>query len=414
MIRKCCIIGMILSVSLFASNILQAATIVSTSCSQQHVQAAIDRAVTGDTVNVPPGNCTWTIAINIPDTKRIKLQGAGKYATVIAVDISSGWAISANYSGARITGFGFNMINGADAINIRGTNWRVDNCKFNNPSTIESRVGIFANGGSLNDILYGLVDHCEFFNSKVLVMGNLALLAHKIWARGLELGSEKATYVEDNTFTFTKSGNCMDANVGGAYVFRYNTVIDSSLEAHSVQGNHRATRKWEIYGNIFSQVNRGMWVPMFLRGGTGVVFNNTLTGAWGAPGIALDNVRSCETRDTSGMCNGSSPWDGNQVGGYPCRDQIGRSTDAYLWTVGSPYPPQALEPAYAWNNKHGANDVIFFQAGCAASALHIQPGRDYYNNMIKPDYHPYTYPHPLTTEWHSALRAPSNFRMLAN
>ncbi len=94
----------------------------------------------------------------------------------------------------------------------------------------------------------------------------------------------------------------------------YNMLNDIYVEAHSVQGNNRAARSWEIYNNTFNQVSKAMWVPMFLRGGTGVVFNNTITGTWNTAGIALDNVRDCETREVSGRCDGSSPWDGNQAG----------------------------------------------------------------------------------------------------
>jgi hypothetical protein len=180
-------------------------------------------------------------------------------------------------------------------------------------------------------------------------------------------------------------------------VFRYNTVNDALVEAHSLQGNHRATRKWEIYNNTFNQVKQAMWVPMFIRGGTGVIFNNVVTGTWTNPNIAIDNVRSCESRSVSGICNGSSSWDGNESdqAGYPCRDQIGRSTDQWLWTSSNPYPPQALDPAYAWNNKHGSEDVVFYHHNCDTNKSHIKVGRDIFTGIQKPGYTPYTYPHPL-------------------
>ena len=213
--------------------------------------------------------------------------------------------------------------------------------------------------------------------------------------------------MENCTFNgVANSVNAIDANYGGRFVFRYNTLNDIYVEAHSVQGNNRAARSWEIYNNTFNQVSKAMWVPMFLRGGTGVVFNNTVTGTWNTAGIALDNVRDCETREVSGRCDGSSPWDGNQAGqsGYPCRDQIGRSTDSFLWTTSTPYPPQALDPAYAWNNKLGTSDVLFFHHNNCAN--HIQSGRDYYNNTVKPGYAPYTYPHPLVQGGFSSTVAP--------
>jgi hypothetical protein len=375
----------------------QSTTITAASGSQSHVQAAITSAKSGDTVTLPAGAFAWSSAVSIPDTKKITLQGAGASSTIITVNLTSGYALNAGFSKSRIAGIGFYLPDSAHAINVRGSGWRVDHCRFNNPSTTVTKYGVYANGSSSNWVLDGLVDNCEFFNSKVLAVADLSLLAHGVWAQPLGLGTASAVYVEDCTFTFTKSGNCMDANYGGAYVFRYNTVNDSLVEAHSLQGTHRATRKWEIYNNTFNQVNRAMWVPMFIRGGTGVIFDNVVTGKWSNPNIAVDNVRSCAEKGEAGLCNGSSSWDGNESGqaGYPCRDQIGRSTDQWLWTSSKPYPPQALDPAYVWNNKHGDNDVIIIQHSCETSAFHIQPNRDYYNNVKKPGYTPYTYPHPL-------------------
>ena len=92
--------------------------------------------------------------------------------------------------------------------------------------------------------------------------------------------------------------------------------------------------------------------------------------------------------------------------GYPCRDQIGRSTDEFLWTDATPYPPQAHEPAYAWNNKHGENDVTFALHNCALGRSHLKSGRDYFNNVQKPGYIPYKYPHPLRKPF-----APQNLRI---
>jgi hypothetical protein len=283
-------------------------------------------------------------------------------------------------------------------IQVDGDGWRIDNCKIYRESTFEE--GVYVRGDRADKNPTGLVDHCVFHNARVGVVGWAGLMAHTIWAQPLNLGSGNAVYVENNTFVLTVFGNAMDANYGGRYVFRYNTVTDAYIEAHSVQGLNRAVRSWEIYNNTFNQISRGMWVPMMLRGGTGVVFNNTVTGTWTLPKISLDNVRSCpDGRDFGtdpGWCTGSSRWDGNKASGYSCRDQIGRSTDQWLWTTASPYPPQQLEPAYAWNNKFGTNDVTFYQHSCALSIADIQPGRDYFDNTVKPGYVPYTYPHPLT------------------
>ena len=392
-----------MSLSLCATG--NAATIMASSCSEANVQAAINSAGSGDIVNVPTGTCTWTTLVTVPQNKRIMLRGAGIDSTVITMN-PAGTAINLTSSGSRLTGFTFSD----GKVIVDGDNWRIDNCKFYSETTFKE--GILVSGQRESAHPTGVIDHCIFFNTRVNIYGWAGYTANALWAQPLNLGSgNNAVYVEDCTFTATVFSNAIDANSGGRYVFRYNSVTDSYVEAHSVQGTNRATQKWEIYNNTFRQVSKTMWVPMMIRGGTGVIFNNILTGNWTLPAIALDNVRSCESRTTSGMCDGSSLWDGNQINGYPCRDQIGRSSDQYLWTTGTPYPPQIHEPAYAWNNKHGAYDVIFYQHNCASSVAHIQPGRDYFNNVQKPGYSPYIYPHPLVNSWSSVITTPRNFRI---
>ena len=383
----------LLFVGLAVSAGAEAATVNAVNCSQSAVQAAVDWAVSGDTVSVPAGSCTWRTAVSIPSAKKITLKGNGVGSTVISMS-PVGEVIVAAQSGSRITGFTFQ----GGTVKVDGDGWRVDSCRFYNATAFQDGVLAFGEREARHPT--GLVDHCSFYNSRVLVFGWGGLMAHSLWAQPLGLGGVSGVvYVEDCTFVGTVHSNAIDANYGGRYVFRYNTVTDTYVEAHSVQEDNRAARKWEIYNNRFIQSNREMWVPMFLRGGTGVVFNNTITGTWNTAGIALDNVRDCETRDVSRRCDGSSPWDGNQAGqsGYPCRDQIGRSQDAFLWTVSAPYPPQALDAAYAWNNKHGSGDVLFFLHNNCAN--HIQSGRDFHNNTAKPGYSPYTYPHPLAQGW---------------
>jgi len=393
-----------LAVTLLITPVSQAATVRAASCSQADVAKAVFSAGTGDLVIVPAGSCTWTQTVSI--STRITLQGAGTDLTTITGSPAGMMAIDGGQSGSRIMGFTFNK----SYITVDGDGWRVDHCKFVGD-------GIYVVGQREAQHPSGVIDHCTLIDGRILVIGWAGLMAHALWAQPLDLGGVAGVvYVEDCSFTGINMPNAMDTNYGGRYVFRYNKLTDAYVEAHSLQGNHRASRRWEIYNNTFNQVNNPMWVPMFLRGGTGVVFNNVLTGSWTRPGIALDNVRSCDSRAGSGKCDGSSPWDGNQPGGngYPCRDQIGRSMDSRLWTLFSPYPPQASDPAFAWNNKHGANDVVFFQHdNCPQSPAHIQPGRDYYSNTQKQGYKPAAYPHPLVQGWSpERVAAPENLHVV--
>jgi hypothetical protein len=86
-----------------------AAVINAASCSQSAVQAAVNSAVNGDIVRVPPGNCTWTSTVTIAG-KGIALQGAGIGQTNITDQGSGGAALDISASASNfvsVSGFTF-------------------------------------------------------------------------------------------------------------------------------------------------------------------------------------------------------------------------------------------------------------------------------------------------------------------
>ena len=346
------------------------------SCSRDYVQSAIDSAENGDIVLVPAGICNWSNTITIPSNKKITLSGASMNSTIINTA-----NIALTRSGSRLTNFNLN----GGYISVDGSiGWRIDHCILN-------QTGITSRSSVREVHSEGLVDNCIFYNARVVSSGAAAMLyegpsQHYLWAQPFDLGSGRGVvYLEDNVFTRTGHGNVIDGNYGGRYVFRYNVVNDATTEAHSVQGTNRAHIKWEIYENKINQVSRSMWAPMFQRGGTGVIFNNEITGRWSSgPRIIFDNIRSYAERGEGGFCDGISLWDGNlDETGWPCRDQIGTSNDLWLWTDENPYPRQELKPAYLWNNTHGINPVFVTVHNCpegAGSCLHIKSNRDYYED----------------------------------
>ncbi|HOB32667.1 MAG TPA: hypothetical protein PKH32_07300, partial [Verrucomicrobiota bacterium] len=133
------------------------------------------------------------------------------------------------------------------------------------------------------------------------------------------LGSIETVVVEDSTFDVNYMGNQIDANYGGHFVFRYNYVTNSQVQAHAVQGNNRGSRKWEVYGNTFVGNNSSWaWTPMFLRAGTGVIWSNRIVGHYTQPRIVFDVRRGAEgPKGAGGKADGSSQWDGNTTNGIP-------------------------------------------------------------------------------------------------
>lgn len=380
--------------------------LIAADASYTEVAACVSAATTGDTITVPAGTETWGSALVI--NKSIILKGNGIGSTVITQ--SSGKNIITISGAVAPTIRDFTFIGaGSIMISITSTSggWRITNNKFQYSADFGTyAVFVFREGG--------LVDGNEFLNGRVQVNSGYYDSGWASWLSPLDLGGADATYVENNTFIGTSTVNyagisAIDASTGGRTVFRYNDVRDMHIEQHSVQGDaNRAARKWEVYNNAFvvsgDRLMSGYLISF--RGGTGVIFNNTLTAAtsWPVIGsvIGLSNVRSYEPRGVYALqCDGSSPWDGNEEGkyGYPCRDQIGRSTDSGSWVASDdPIPSQALDPAYMWNNtRNGATITSISVPIGTQKDYHILKDRDFYvsASTAKPDYAVYTCPHPL-------------------
>lgn len=191
----------------------------------------MDSAESGDVIKIPQGNNTWEHTLRIPDDKKITLSGSGTEVTIISSDTSEPVSlINMGISGSRITNIGFRLGNdNGSGITLRGVGWRIDHCRFDNYIS-EIIEGVNArgepdDGGSP----VGLVDHCEFNDTRVIVNGDASLMANGIWAEPLGLGTNNAVFVEDCIFNFENFGNAIDANYGGRYVFRNNIVNDSLI-----------------------------------------------------------------------------------------------------------------------------------------------------------------------------------------
>ncbi|MCO6434648.1 hypothetical protein [Nitrosomonas nitrosa] len=392
------------------------------SCSQSDVQRAIDSARDGDLVLVPAGTCTWTAGITFSNT-RVTVQGAGVDQTTIIDATGSEYDevpfIIAGLEGKsfRITGFTFS--GGGDTygiIKILGNckNWRIDNCRFHSQQARAIVVGWYS-------WTYGLIDHCTFTGESTFSCVLVHADDSTDWARPLSLGSEKAVYVEDCTFDFkivNEWNVAIDASFGGRYVFRHNKLTNITVATHDICNNPgRSVHSYEIYENSFILDGQSAYRGMNLRGGTGVIYNNTFTmvnGGYLQNPIMVANYRSCRkivddqcARHGWDTCDGDSKFDGNlDSTGYPCLDQIGRTSDINGDGI------QDLAPLYEWNNTLNGADTdltihTFENCDNSSVAKHIKENRDYYNDTRKPGYSHYVYPHPLTT----APPRPKNLRI---
>jgi hypothetical protein len=291
----------------------KAAMIQARSPSAADVQAAANVAVSGDTVVVPAGTASWSSTVSI-SSKNITVQGAGVGQTIINASTT---AFDLGRTSSRVTGFTVVRSGSGEIIRCWGRGWRIDHCRFES-SIFRDAVLVRGNSDGLSpgEHPQGLIDNCTSLNCRVLVYGDMDFAPNRsvsrLWTTPSTVGGADAVFVEDCGFEFTEFGNAMDSNFAAKYVFRFNTLTNVYVEAHSVQGNHRASRSWEIYGNQFVATTSSSrtWTPMFLRGGTGVIFNNSFIGSWSSPSVTFDVVRGFSAVGP-GLADGGCLWDGN-------------------------------------------------------------------------------------------------------
>jgi hypothetical protein len=391
------------------------ATITATNASLSAVQAAVNSAAAGDTVNVPAGGAIWAGALRI--SKGINLIGAGTNATFITNGVSGAYLINAtltNGTAFRISGFYFdhNWSSGGGGINVVAkvyqpfyndvNGFRIDHCVF---ARCYYNYGGAANRPiQLSGRTWGVIDHCRFTDNVISISTEGCPWSPSTYPSGpngdldlaympapyYRLGSTNTVVVEDCLFSTTANMGSpyvfvlMDSRWTATYVFRYNKVSDSygylsdCLDLHGNQDGHGAICA-EIYNNTI-QASSSMWRLCHLRGGTCLVFSNTITGA-GAANIEMNEE---ETYRTDLACTGCYPIFGPVNLTYPKHDQI---TNSFFWANllnGSPVNPTE-NPGMA-----------------AAAPGWFREGRDYWTHAPNStnalmNYKPLVYPHPLVT-----------------
>ena len=162
-------------------------------------------------------------------------------------------------------------------------------------------------------------------------------------------GSANATFIENNTFGnwnpatmtgSTKSGYVMDANTNAVVVVRFNTILGpTKIDCHGFATNGGGgVRTWEVYGNTWTFNAPGSyWPAAEFRGGTGYVFDNTLTDS-GSPASDWWYWEDYGYQLQGGSLNyvWQTPAD------YPITEQVGQGIPSGTTVT--------LDPAYSVNN----------------------------------------------------------------
>jgi hypothetical protein len=269
---------------------VEAAVVKARSPSLADVGAAVALAADGDTVTVPAGTSTWASTLTI--TKGITLQGAGIGQTIIQEDMATDapmliidTTLGKSY---RLTGIEFRDGSnrtkkfGKGCVVFNGTTktFRFDHCKFD---------GIKNTFTSFRNAVCGVVDHNVFISNTAVTH---IVIYHDTWdgktfgdgswATPIDWGGPNAIYIEDNEFSSDPPNyyGLLDEYGGARFVFRHNRVTNLCVASHGTgsSGRYRGVRHWEIYNNTFTANPATLNNAIHMRGGTGVVFNNTTTG----------------------------------------------------------------------------------------------------------------------------------------
>lgn len=281
------------------------------SCSYADVNTMVNgsgNAAAGDTVIIPPGSCTWTSTLTID--KALTLQGSGVASTIITHNNSYNPLISISPTTAtdfiRVTGIYFENTNyvGTTRPDVvtgaNSTNFRIDHCTFHLGKEAVSIGGMFRyrSNGVIDsntfldvDLAIRVADYADYYNASP---------STNSWGRTIAMGTADSVFIENNTFTVTNRASCNQLNEavyhnnGGRSTVRYNTFnnacelgVDTTIDAHGLGGCDRGTVKTEFYNNAFTFHSIAYW--MHLRGGTHLVYNNTMTTTTGTPAIRLRN-----------------------------------------------------------------------------------------------------------------------------
>ncbi len=355
------------SAVLFISPV-EAKVINASSGTTSAIQTAISQTSPGDTVKIPAG--TFSYSGSIAFNAGITILGAGNTATILNKSGTSTTPMfTVNGSNGLRTTMGNFAIVGVvgSSSTVQDHAIRLNTCKDFHLYEITFRSfgysAVYVKGNSR-----GLIRKCSFIDIFRPAINNLGYGvvvygdANGAWSRPLDLGTENAVYVEDCYFKANR--HAIASNDGARYVFRYNTVMDNGgnfqpIDAHGREyGSPRGSRSYEIYNNTVDNSVRSSWCQIFIRGGDGVIFNNTLLRGTTSNHILLAN------RSDGGHTSTS----------YPAPDQT--------------------RLLYVWNNKISNGNVVGVTIRSGHESF-FKLGRDYWHEPM-PGYKPYTYPHPLS------------------
>ncbi|HEY1663724.1 MAG TPA: hypothetical protein VGI03_15000 [Verrucomicrobiae bacterium] len=324
------------------------------------ISNAVANASPGDVIQLPPGTNVMTQTINL---NGVSLIGAGTNQTVLIDEenrVVSAQMINLYPTAGHltevanlqlrggVTNTGINYYGAIACFGSANTSWRIDNVDFN--GLYAKNICTYGNSASV-------IDHNVFYERSISIEANCFIPndgegdQSYAYPPTYGLSSSNVLYVEDNYFTnivgYVSSVGACDGEGGARMVFRYNTVMNDCFNNHGTEtgGRNRSERSFEIYDNTFSYGANAPGYPCFavalIRGGSGVIFNNTCTGYNQL--VALRNYRYTTSYygqwEPFGGANGVTAWDSNSPTLYLSGISAGPNGATYLQVTGANWTP---------------------------------------------------------------------------
>jgi hypothetical protein len=385
-------------------------------CDSTTLQAAIDAAADGDTITCRAGSYTWTASPVIPATKGLTITGKGTTTDTGTLITHAAKPLTINLADANsvvdISGFKITKTASGPSITINNSNnppvyggdpmFRIHGNYFED-GTLGGYGGIYVSNYS-----YGLIDNNTFndfgayaiyVNYRITGESTSAREGAWAWSQPQAIGTNKAVYIENNTFATTKGAStiAISGSSGARYVARYNTITGSSISSHSGCTGGRYQPIWlESYSN---QINySASYGLLWYRTSSGIMWNNTFPISTSSTVVRVDMERSyrtdCNTTytDVNKLCNGTVAIDGNtsEMNGWPCMGQPGYGplqtayTDGVLTGEGMGLG-YVFSGLFAWGNTNQTTSInLRYNGTQPAQEAHMAFGRELFNtaNMI--------------------------------
>lgn len=283
----------------------------------------------------------------------------------------------------------------------------------------------------------GLVYNCSFqaYPYNISTLGAISVqddpnTSGNSWTSASNMGAAGngsfEFYAEDNDYHAMNYATSTDQN--GRAAWRYSLYDNSGIGTHGADTGNYGQRYFELYNNtfVFEGYNDGTTFPMndwiFLRGGTGLVYNNTMPALtstdYGTKSDVNMTVMNLQRSAGPDPCWGAGHTTATGQN-YHAPRQVGfgyvTGTGSTSYSGASPNPLVAVngtvdsvtyvgdsEPFYIWGNSRSLLNVGVSDYGgtdCSnpdSSGNYIQSGRDFFNSATaKPGWSPYAYPNPL-------------------